>query len=58
MPYDLTRRLVIGVASSAVFDLSEADAVFRSRGEEEYREYQESHLDAPLPKGMAFSFIR
>ncbi|TWT30375.1 5'-nucleotidase [Posidoniimonas corsicana] len=58
MPYDLENRLVIGVASSAVFDLSESDTVFRSKGEEEYRSYQEEHLDEPLPKGIAFSFIK
>ncbi|MET9835977.1 5'-nucleotidase, partial [Streptomyces sp. NPDC006385] len=30
-------RLVIGIASSALFDLAEADAVFREQGEEVYR---------------------
>lgn len=58
MPYDLTTRLVIGVASSAIFDLSESDAVFRSKGEEEYRKFQEKNLNIPLHKGIAFSFIR
>ncbi len=41
MPYELDNRLVIGVASSAVFDLRESDAVFKSQGEEEYRKFQE-----------------
>lgn len=58
MPYELENRLVIGVASSAVFDLSESDAVFRSDGEEEYRKYQEKNLDVPLPKGIAYPFIK
>lgn len=58
MPYDLETRLVIGVASSAVFDLTESDAVFKSHGEEEYRKFQEKNLDAPLPKGIAFPFIK
>ncbi|MDD5030663.1 MAG: 5'-nucleotidase [Rhodoferax sp.] len=58
MPYDLDTRLVIGVASSAMFDLSESDSVFRSKGEEEYRKFQELHLNDPLSKGIAFSFIR
>jgi 5'-nucleotidase len=44
MPYDLNQRLVIGVASSAVFDLSESDTVFRNQGEEQYRKYQEANL--------------
>lgn len=58
MPYDLNNRLVIGVASSAVFDLSESDSVFRREGEERYREFQEKNLDVPLPKGMAFPFVK
>lgn len=58
MAYDLNQRLVIGVASSAVFDLSESDTVFRGQGEEQYRRYQEDNLHNPLPKGMSFSFIR
>ncbi|WP_328353308.1 5'-nucleotidase [Streptomyces sp. NBC_00445] len=58
MPYELSKRLVIGVASSALFDLTEADAVFREEGEESYRAYQEEHLDDALDSGVAFSFIR
>jgi 5'-nucleotidase len=58
MPYDLDKRLVIGVASSAMFDLSESDAVFKRDGEEKYRKFQEDNLNNPLPKGIAFSFIK
>lgn len=58
MPYELDNRLVIGVASSAVFDLLDSDAVFRSQGEEEYRKFQEKNLNNPLPKGIAFPFIK
>lgn len=58
MPYDLESRLVVGVASSAVFDLRESDEVFRREGEEQYRKYQETHLNDPLGKGIAFSFVR
>jgi len=57
-PYNLENRLVIGVASSAVFDLRESDGVFRSQGEEEYRKYQEANLSNPLPKGIAFPFVK
>lgn len=58
MPYDLSNQLVIGVASSALFDLSASDAVFKSEGEESYRRYQEQHIAEPLMPGVAFSFIR
>ncbi|GGQ97391.1 5'-nucleotidase [Streptomyces asoensis] len=56
--YDLANRLVIGIASSALFDLAEADAVFREQGEEAYRAYQEEHLGDTLSAGVAFPFIR
>ncbi|MDN2661971.1 5'-nucleotidase [Psychromonas sp. 14N.309.X.WAT.B.A12] len=58
MPYELGSRLVIGVASSAMFDLTESDTVFRIKGEEEYRKYQTKHVDVPLPKGPSFSFVK
>lgn len=58
MAYDLEKRLVIGVASSAVFDLRDSDAVFRSDGEEKYRIFQAQNLNNPLPKGIAFPFIK
>ncbi|MET9886686.1 5'-nucleotidase [Streptomyces sp. NPDC006430] len=57
-PYDLADRLVVGVASSALFDLAEADAVFREEGEASYRAYQEEHLDHTLAPGVAYPFIR
>ncbi|MGX1543078.1 5'-nucleotidase [Streptomyces adustus] len=56
--YELKNRLVVGIASSALFDLAEADAIFRERGEDAYRAYQEAHLDDTLDKGVAFPFIR
>ena len=55
---DLERALVIGVASSALFDLEESDAVFREQGEEQYRDYQREHIDDVLEPGVAFPFIR
>lgn len=58
MPYELSKRLVIGIASSALFDLSESDSVFREYGEQTYREHQEQHLDDPLRPGVAYPFVR
>ncbi len=55
---DLERALVVGVASSALFDLSKSDAVFRNEGEEKYRAYQRENLDEVLEPGVAFPFIR
>lgn len=58
MPYDLENMLVIGVASSALFDLTESHAVFVELGEDGYREYQEKHLDDTLNPGVAFPFVQ
>lgn len=57
MAYELEKRLVIGLSSSALFDLDESDQVFRTLGESQYREYQSSKQDEPLKKGVAFHFI-
>jgi 5'-nucleotidase len=57
-PYELADRLVVGIASSALFDLAASDGVFREQGEEAYRLYQQEHLDDTLHPGVAFSFIR
>ena len=58
MGYDLDSRLVIGVASSALFSLGEANDVFETLGEAEYRRYQEERLNDPLEPGMAFPFVK
>ena len=58
MPYSLEGRLVIGIASSALFDLSASDGIFKTHGEEEYRAYQEKNLNVPLQKGIVFSFVK
>jgi 5'-nucleotidase len=58
VPYDVAGRLVIGIASSALFDLAECDAVFVREGEDAYRRHQEEHLDDPLGPGVAFPFIQ
>ncbi|MEU1284514.1 5'-nucleotidase [Kitasatospora sp. NPDC005856] len=58
MPYELAGRLVVGIASSALFDLAESDRVFREQGEETYRAYQREHLTDTLEPGVAFPFVR
>ncbi|ENM5764054.1 5'-nucleotidase [Vibrio mimicus] len=58
MPYDLTKRLVVGLSSSALFDLQDSDEIFRSQGEDIYRDYQREKQDELLAKGVAFPFVR
>ena len=40
MPYALEGKLVVGISSRALFDLDEADQVFRSHGLAAYRDFQ------------------
>jgi 5'-nucleotidase len=56
--YPIDRKLVIAVASSALFDLSESDKIFRDGDEGAYREFQRSNVNVTLNRGVAFPFIR
>lgn len=58
MAYPIEKKLVIAVASSALFDLSESHKVYKDKGVEEYRKYQEDNLNNHLKKGVAFPFIK
>jgi 5'-nucleotidase len=58
MAFQIEHKLVIGVASSALFDLTASHQVYLDRGPDEYRKYQEQNLDVILGKGVAFPFIR
>lgn len=58
MPFPIEQKLVVAVASSALFDLSESEAVFLDKGEKAYREYQRRREADVLKPGVAFSFIK
>ncbi len=58
MSYPIEDKLVIAVASSALFELDEADAVFREKGVRAYRAYQHEHENDVLKAGIAFPFVR
>ncbi len=58
MAYELKDRLVIGLASSALFNLDESDKVFQKLGEDAYRKYQRKHQEKVLEKGVSFPFIK
>ncbi len=58
MPFEIDQKLVVAIASSALFDLGEADQVFKERGENAYREYQRAHENDVLQPGVAFAFIK
>lgn len=58
MPYEIESKFVIAVASSALFDLSESDSVFKGKGEEAYRKYQREHENEVLAVGVAYPLIK
>jgi len=57
MAYELSERLVIGIAPSALFDLTESHRAFE-QGLDHYRAYQDEHIDDPLPRAVAFPFVQ
>lgn len=58
MAYDLTDKLVVAVASSALFDLTESDQVFRKEGENVYREFQRKNETNTLQQGVVFPLVK
>lgn len=58
MPYPIEKKLVVGVSSSALFNLENEDSLYQQKGVEEYRQFQIQHKKEILPKGVAFPFIK
>lgn len=58
MPYPIEKKLVIAIASSALFDLTDSDKVYRERGVEAYRRYQRKNEHVTLKPGVAFPLVR
>lgn len=58
MSYDLENKLVVGVSSRALFDLTVENAIFEEKGVEAYREYQREHETEILKPGPGFKIIK
>ncbi len=58
MGYSLDDKLVVAITSRALFDLDEADAVYRSQGLAAYREFQRTRENDPLAPGTAFPLVQ
>jgi len=54
----LSDKLVVAVASSALFDLTESDKVFRKDGENAYREFQRKNETKILQQGVVFPLVK
>ena len=51
-------RLVVAISSSALFDLTESDQVYREEGVASYARYQIAREEDPLAPGDAFQLVR
>ena len=51
-------RLAVAISSSALFDLSESDQVYREDGVASYARYQIAREEDPLAPGDAFQLVR
>jgi 5'-nucleotidase len=58
MPLDLSKYLVIGISSRALFDLTVEDQLFKEKGLLEYTEHQIEHEKVILRPGVGFSLIK
>jgi 5'-nucleotidase len=58
MGFNITEKLVVAVASSALFDLTESDKIFREKGPSQYKRYTRQHQNDVFQPGVAFPFVR
>jgi hypothetical protein len=65
MPLDLSDTLVVGISATALFDLAEADAVYKAKyaknpnnALDEYRAYMLERENEPLRDGTGMALLR
>lgn len=58
MAFNLEEKIVIGVSSRALFDLSYENDIFEREGVESYRQYQIAHENECLKPGPGFALVR
>ena len=58
MPVSLKDKLVIGISTRALFDLSEANDVFEQRGLKAYEAYQQERVHEQLEPGTGFPLVK
>jgi 5'-nucleotidase len=65
MPVDLSESLVVGISATALFDLSEADRIFKEKVKhdpdtamEEYRKYMLENEETPLDDGTGMPLVQ
>ncbi len=58
MAYSLENKLVIGVSSRALFDMSKENAIFEAEGAKSFVAYEREHEDDILLPGPGFPLVR
>ena len=58
MAYELENKLVVGVSSRTLFDLTYENKIFEEEGVEAYSRYQVEHEDELLHPGPGFPLVR
>jgi 5'-nucleotidase len=58
MLVDLSNRLVVGVSSRALFNLTKENAIFENEGVEAFCRYQIEHEDVILQPGPGFALVQ
>lgn len=58
MSYDLSKVLVVGISSRALFDLSVEDQLFQTQGLVEYAKYQRANENKVLQPGTGFPIVK
>ncbi len=58
MPYPIEKKLVVAVSSTALFDLREANEIYKKEGLDAFIKYQMENRDSPPQPGAAFPFIK
>lgn len=58
MVYGLEDKLVVGISSRALFDLTKENALFEEEGVESYRNYQIDHENEILKPGPGFALVK
>lgn len=58
MAFNLEEKLVVGISSRALFDLSYENQIYEQEGVESYRQYQIAHEKECLAPGPGFALVK
>lgn len=58
MAYPIERKFVVGVSTTALFDLEKEDEIYHNEGIDAYKKYQQDNKNVVLEKGLAYPFVR